>query len=67
MSSHFDSKGGGQNENAQENVTQTVIETAAFSPARAIYDLKRIGKYKEVLPLFEQSLSISREIGDKNQ
>ena len=35
MSSHFDSKGGGQNENAQENVTQTVIETAAFSPARA--------------------------------
>ncbi len=25
MSSHFNSKGGGQNENAQENVTQTVI------------------------------------------
>jgi tetratricopeptide (TPR) repeat protein len=29
------------------------------------YDLNRIGKYREALTLYEQSLSISREIGDK--
>lgn len=31
------------------------------------YDLYRIAKYKEALPLYKQSLGISREIGDKKQ
>ncbi len=30
-------------------------------------DLHRIAKYKEALPLYEQSLRIRQEIGDKNQ
>jgi tetratricopeptide (TPR) repeat protein len=32
---------------------------------RAGYDLQRSAEYKEALPLYEQSLAISQEIGDR--
>ncbi len=32
---------------------------------KAAYDLDRIGRYKEALPLYEQSLAIWQEIGDR--
>jgi tetratricopeptide (TPR) repeat protein len=31
------------------------------------YDLDRVARYSEALPLYEQSLRISRELGDKSQ
>jgi tetratricopeptide (TPR) repeat protein len=31
------------------------------------YDLDRVGRHSEALPLYEQSLAINREIGDKKQ